>query len=368
MMDVTVTRKQLTDGLKLVTGVAPSQKTLPVLSHVLVEAVDAGLQLTATDLDVWAQTTVPADTTTPGAVLVPVATLVPLVTKMPSAGIQLTEITRGRVRVLCARTDVELASIDRDEFPCEPKVVFNDAPRIVAGDLQRLVKYVAFAASREPSRPTINGILLTLDADGLCMVATNGARMSVARVSSRHDVGNWIVPRKAMEHLGALFGATDEVVFGHHDEWFGVQSDRTMLCARTIHGPYVKYQQVIPSNGQLDKSATVDRAALLAAVERVRVVTDAVNRIQLTFADDAIELDVNTSDLGHGRDRVDCAYSDPPVSASFNAVYVIDVLKSQPTSQVQIRLGGPVQPTCWDPVGLEDGTTYRHVLVPLREK
>lgn len=368
-MDVTATRKQLVDGLKLVTGAVPLQKTLPVLSHVLIEAVDAGLRLTATDLDVWAQTTVQADIKTPGAALLPAGTLVPLVAKLPNASVHLTGITRARVRIECARSDVELAGIDRNEFPKEPEVAF-DAAHVVVSDLQRLIRCVAFAASREPSRPIINGVLLTLDANRLGMVATNGARMSIAHVSSPGNVGKWIVPRKAIEQMGALFGATDEVAVGRHGEWFGLRSDRTMLCARTIEGPYPNYQKVVPGNDQLDKAATVDALALLAAVERIQVLTGATNTIRLTFVDDLIEVEANTSDLGHGCDLVDCAYNGPSASVSFNAKYVVDVLKYHPTTQVQIRLGDTkrVQPVCWDPVDIEDGTQYRHVLVPLRER
>ena len=59
-MKFTVTKQALLDGLQRIQNIVSNRVTLPVLSNVLLETTENGLQLTATDLEVSVRTETPA--------------------------------------------------------------------------------------------------------------------------------------------------------------------------------------------------------------------------------------------------------------------------------------------------------------------
>jgi DNA polymerase-3 subunit beta len=60
-MKFTITREKFQEGLVAVAASVPTKTTLPVLSNILVEAVQDGIRLSGTDLDIAVSTLVPAE-------------------------------------------------------------------------------------------------------------------------------------------------------------------------------------------------------------------------------------------------------------------------------------------------------------------
>lgn len=181
-MKFTITRDKLQEGLIAVAASVPTKTTLPVLANILVEAVDDGLRLSGTDLDIAVSTKVPAEVDTAGAVTLPAKKLVEIVRELPSGAIRITAAGEQRVNLECGRSKFKLLGIPRDEFPSFPAVSFGESWSVTSGDLQKLISHVAFAASTEESRPILNGVLWELREDRMRMVATNGHQIGRAHV------------------------------------------------------------------------------------------------------------------------------------------------------------------------------------------
>ncbi|MGH7658582.1 MAG: DNA polymerase III subunit beta, partial [Gemmatimonadales bacterium] len=175
-MKFTIAREQLQQGLAAVAASVPAKTTLPVLSNILVEATKDGLRLSGTDLDIGVSTTIPASVDQEGAITLPARKLVDIVRELPNAAIRFTGSGEQRATIECGRTRFKLLGLPREEFPAFPTVKFDDAWRTSAGELQKLIEHVAFAASTEESRPILNGVLWELRPDRMRMVATNGHR------------------------------------------------------------------------------------------------------------------------------------------------------------------------------------------------
>lgn len=70
-MKVTVERSTLLKSLGHVHRVVERRNTIPILSNLLLSAVESGLKLKATDLDIEVVETIAADVAEPGATTVP---------------------------------------------------------------------------------------------------------------------------------------------------------------------------------------------------------------------------------------------------------------------------------------------------------
>jgi DNA polymerase-3 subunit beta len=366
-MKFTITREKLQEGLVAVAASVPAKTTLPVLANILVEATKDGVRLSATDLDIAVSTLIPAEVDTEGAVTLPARKLVEIVRELPSGGIRVTGTGEQRVQLECGRSKFKLLGISKDEFPRFPPVKFDRPWTVSAGDLQKLIGHVAFAASQEESRPVLNGVLWELRPDRMRMVATNGhrlAKMDIAAAGGKESA-DLIVPPKALEQIRRLFSPSDEIALATSENHIGFRSGQTLVFSRLIEGPYPNYEQVIPREN--DKVATVDRQTFSAALRRVGVVaSDQTHRVRLAFTAGLAKFSVSTPDLGEAHDEIALTYEGDPLEIGFNANYLLEVLKYMPTDEVRLTFKAPERAATVEPVGWEENASYLCLVMPLR--
>ena len=138
-MKCSIAQTELLQALGLISSAVPSRTTLPVLSNILVEATDEGLQMTATDLDLSVTTRAMADVKAESALTVPAKKLLELVRKLPKEELKLEakDLTlnigskTGRFKFLCIRPE---------EFPARVTVAPDTSLTIDARQLERMVK------------------------------------------------------------------------------------------------------------------------------------------------------------------------------------------------------------------------------------
>lgn len=366
-MKFTITREQLQEGLVAVAASVPSKTTLPVLANILVEATKDGLRLSGTDLDISVTTTVAASVDQDGAITLPARKLVEIVRELPSASIRMTASGEQRVTLECGRSRFKLLGLPREEYPAFPAVKFDGAWTAKAGDLQKLIGHVAFAASTEESRPILNGVLWELRGERMRMVATNGHRLARMEIPTRGSgaQADLIVPPKALEQIRRLFSPEDEIEIAKSENHLGFRSERTQVFTRLIEGPYPNYEQVIPREN--DKAATVDKASFTSALRRMSIVaSDQTHRIRMGFSSGTCKLSVQTPDLGDANEDLSVSYDGDPIEIGFNAAYLLEVLKYMPTEEVRFTFKAPERAATCEPVGWDDPASYLTLVMPLR--
>jgi DNA polymerase-3 subunit beta len=367
-MKFTITREQFQEGLQAVAGSVPTKTTLPVLSNILVEATHGGVRLSGTDLDIAVSTTVPASVDQEGSITVPARKLAEIVRELPNASIRITASGEQRVTIECGRSKFRLLGLPKDEFPAFPAVKFEGGWKATAGNLQKLITHVAFAASTEESRPILNGVLWELRPDRMRMVATNGhrlARMDVPTATAGGAQADLIVPPKALEQIRKLFSAEDEIEVARSENHLGFRSATTQVFTRLIEGPYPNYEQVIPREN--DKVMTADKGAITSALRRMSIVaSDQTHRIRMAFANGSCKLSVQTPDLGEAQEEVTVTYEGDALEIGFNAAYMLEVLKYIPTDEVRMTFKAPERAATCEPVGWDDPASFLALVMPLR--
>jgi DNA polymerase-3 subunit beta len=248
-------------------------------------------------------------------------------------------------------------------------VKFEDGWRSRAGDLQKLVAHVSFAASTEESRPILNGVLWELRPDRMRMVATNGHRLARMDVPVASGIGkgqaDLIVPPKALEQIRRLFSDQDELDIARSENHLGFRSATTQVFTRLIEGPYPNYEQVIPREN--DKSMTADKGALSAALRRMSIVaSDQTHRIRMGLTHSSCKLSVQTPDLGEAQEEMSVSYEGDPLEIGFNAAYLLEIMKYMPSDEVRLTFKAPERAATCEPVGWNDPASYLTLVMPLR--
>ena len=324
-MRFTIMRQNLHNALAAVSAAVPSKTTLPVLSNILFDAVEDGVRMSGTDLDVAVRVQVPAEVQEQGSLTAPGKKLQEITRELPDQPVEVA--TRGdQIELRCGRSHFKLNGLPADEFPALPEVDFEAGWGVRGADLHNLIQHTAFAVSTEESRPILNGVLWELRDGMMRMVATNGhrlARMSVPAASSSSPSTDFIVPPAALQQVQRLFRGDDEIGVSRSGNHLGFRAGGTEVYTRLIEGSYPNYEQVIPKDN--DKQAVVEKRALESAVRRMAVVaSDQTHRIRLAFEDGRVHLNVLTPDLGEGHDELELQYQGEELEIGFNANYLLE--------------------------------------------
>jgi len=367
-MRLTISREKLQEGLAAVGAIVPAKSTLPVLNNILVEAVDRSIRFSSTDLDIGVTTEIAADVIEKGGITIPAKKLIDIARELPPTPVQLSSIGEQRLVLDCGRSHFKILGLPQSEFPAFPNVKFTQNWRILSAHLQQLIGHVAFGVSTEESRPILNGILWEVKADSMAMVATNGhrlARMQIEQHVPKGNIGDLIIPPKALDQIRRLFPADEELEIGKGENHLAFRSPFTTVYTRLIEGPYPPYDQVIPRDN--DKTVIIDKIALISALRRMSVIaSDQTHRIRMTFNAGILRFSVQTPDLGEAQDELAVRYTGDPLDIGFNANYLLEILRYMPTDEVKMTLKAPERAATIEPEAWTEDAKYLCLVMPLR--
>jgi DNA polymerase-3 subunit beta len=377
-MELRISVAELSRIVSLAQGIVQRKNTVPVLSHVLLDAtVDADgngrLQLTATDLDVGVKSSRACEVIAPGAVSIPARALADMVRVLPGPDVVLKRLPNQHVEVKSGRTKARLMALSADEFPTLPAY---DAAHFVAVDRTLLVDMVdktMYAASNDETRPNLNGVFFEppSTADGpLTMVATDGHRLvrverTFAGANGFRLKGPVILPKKGLNELKRVLDGTDgnePVELGFHDNHAVVRRGSTLLGMRLVEGQFPDYKQVIPKLA--DKVVRLTRQDLLDSLRRVSVlVQDKLQPVKVTLGRDQLLVSCTNPETGEISDDVPVEYAGAGLEVAFNARYIVEALASLDDKNVLLKVTDNLSPGLL--VGVDEP---RHlcVVMPMR--
>ena len=362
-MDLQVARDPFLRALQLVQNIVEPRQTLPILANVLLDAQEGGLHVAATDLEVGVRVAVPAIVARPGAITLAARKLVELVRELPAQPITLKLQENGWVQLLCGPAAFRLVGLPAEEYP---PLETGSADSWVAVDgarLRAMLARTSYAMSQDESRPFLNGLFLVVKKGELRLVATDGHRLALARMSVEADGEmTGIVPRKAVGEMGRVLSAGDETTLALRENQFFLRTPGFVLASKLIEGTFPSYEQVLPKSHP--RRLTVEREALIAALRRVSVVADDRTRpIRLTVAPGALRLSASSQELGEAEEVLPAEFEGEELMIGFNTRYILDALGPMEGDRVVVELKDSLSPCVFKSAADED---HLCVIMPMR--
>lgn len=371
-MEATVKKFDLLRELQLAQGVVERKTTIPILSHLLLEAKGEGLRLTATDLELGIKSGCGAKVKKEGSGTVPARRLFEIVRTLPDAAIKLKTLENHRLELRCERSHFKLLGMARENFPALPEFP-HPLVQIPAGLLQTLIAKTAFAISLEESRYTLNGALLLLKPDSVTMVATDGHRL--AHIEAPYKLNGLkaevrvLVPKKAMGELSRLLGEADgktKVEFARDDSHLFFRVGGRLLISRLLTGQFPNYEAVLPREN--NRIVVLDRDLITSAIKRADLVADQRSHaIRFALDKEKVEISATSSEYGEAHEELipPKAYSGDPIQIGFNATYLLDFLNAAAAGPISFEFKDDQSAGQARPLAEED-LKYRYVVMPMR--
>jgi DNA polymerase III subunit beta len=381
-MELTVPKKDLLKLLTRMQGVAERKSTMPVLSNVLL-AVDgpSTLRVAATDLYLALVGRLTVDVSKGGSVAVSAKDLLERVRMMPEGPIHLSSQDNATTTIKAAGSArrYTLRGMPGDDFPPLPTPSEGSPSLAIDVDvLQELVQKTHFSISGDETRAHLNSALFEWDGDVVRMVTTDGHRLSKmeVKVTGRQASATMLIPLKAIQELRRL--SDDILAEGKDGPKEGApraqlqitqsgssaffQGGGMSFAVRLVDAQFPPYAQVIPQ--QSEKLVRVPRAPFAEALRAVSVAaSERTGGVKLGLSQGTMRITTESPESGEGFDEIPVEYAGANITIGFNAKYFLDVLGALDEDEVQLGLGGELDPAVVRPVGPRQ---FLAVVMPMR--
>ncbi len=366
-MDVTLNRTTVLQELSVLQGVVERRTTIPILSSILVEAIDSRLHMVATDLDMTILTSCPAEVHVAGRLTLESRVAQELFRNLPSEELSL-RLDGDAVEIISGRFRSRMSVADAGEYPTVPDVPDAGSYGLSLNLFQLMLQRVAFAITKDDPKFQLNGALVKLLPGEIEIAATDGHRLAVVRAQvpeGQPPFEQQLFPRKLLAEFARF--ADEEVVLSAGDNHLGFRMGDRTLVSRIVELRFPQYERVIVRNHPY--RARVDRKELLASLRRVSLMAHEKARgVRFRF-DPAGEIKLVSIgyERGSAEEVLAATYQGEIMEIALNAQYVMDVLQvlDGDTVDFQLRDGNSqcvIVPVDDDP-RLEE---YIYVLMPMR--
>ncbi|GMU90957.1 MAG: DNA polymerase III subunit beta [Candidatus Hydrogenedentota bacterium] len=368
-MKIRISRQDLLDAVNKVKTVVSPKSALPILSHILMEAKDSTVKLTATDLKVSIECNADCTVDEEGSLTVSSQRLSSILSELPECEVTLDLSGNNVINIEAAgKIHTKLFSMSAEEFP--PVRSCEGIEPILLGQrlLKRMFQKTSFAICTDQARYNLTGLLCELVDGKLTTVATDGRRMSL--FSEREGIPKdlnikVIIPGKMINELERLLGEEGEVQVYLDETQAAFQFGSVRLVTALIEGNFPNYDMVIPKKH--DKEAVIETAAFLEAVRRTRTMTnDKFNSVRFTVNGSSLKLHVVTPEVGEYEEEMQVEFEGGSIDVAFNPDFILEVIRRIETEKLCFILKDGSSPGLIKPYEGKSSHQYMNVIMPIR--
>jgi len=353
-MELKIGVQDLAKALGRSQGIVEKKSTMPILSHVLLEARKAGqLVVSATDLDLAVSSDHACEVLKEGSLAVSARHLYEIVRALPEASVTLKRAQNNYLEVKSGSAEFRIVGLPAEDFPALPrfdKVPFAD---VDASLLLDMIERTFFAVSTDETRYNLNGVFFEPGQGGLRLVATDGHRLSLAEKPVEATFGlkrGVILPKKGLSELKKLLAEVAEsgeekpqARLGFLENSAIFKRPDVVLVMRLIEGLFPDYKQVIPKAGE--KLVKLSRSRFSDTLRRISLLSsDKAHAVKLDLSAGTLRVLSQNPDLGEAKEDVPVDYQGEPLKIGFNARYLTEVLAVLQSADVVLELADDLSP------------------------
>lgn len=370
-MKFNVSSSKLFSQLQAVSRVINNKNALPILDDVLFELAGNELKLTASDGETTIRTAIEVDGVEgSGKVASAAKLLLETLREFSDQPLAFTiDENNFAVNMVSQNGTYSFVGVNGNEYPEMPQdEVDAQVLTLPATTLQSAIEKTIFCTADDPLRPVMNGIYFDITAENVTMVATDAHRL-VKYTNNSVKTGieaNFILPKKPASLLKNLLAKEEgdvKITFGVKNARF--EFDKTIVVCRRIEGRFPNYNAVIPQSNQ--NIVTIDRQTIINACKRVAVfANNGTAQLRLALTENQIKISAQDIDFStSAEEMIQCDYQGTAMAIGFKAPFLIDLLSTVGTTDVQLKLADPARAGLILPVGEESNEEVLMLLMPM---
>ena len=368
-MQLIIENNLLQESLNIVTRALPARPAKDVLKGVSLSASDNLLTLVCTDGNMTIETSVPCTVDEPGQAVIDGKILADMVRKLSGGAVYLNVNDRQVAAIRCNGFRSSITGMNPIDFPDTPAVHTQTKIHMQAKEFRDMINHVAFSIASDESRKILTGCLLEILPFEIRMVALDGFRMAIERISGTFDIGEeqnsvrCVIPGRVITELGKILpDSEDPCCITLDKNRMEVRMDQTVFITQQLLGEYIDYNRILPT--QYSTKVKINRTDLATAISQTSIMATVGknNLIRMTFDENGLDAS-SAADLGSTNVSIPADVQGNPVNIAFNAKYVDDVIRNITDEELIMSFNSSVSPCIITPV---EGDKFLYLILPIR--
>lgn len=365
-MKAIVSKSDLRDALSRVIPAVAIKPSTPVLAGIYLQAENDDLTIRATNFELDITADIPANVEAEGKTVVTGKHFVQITNKLGGEIVTLATTDDNQLTIRSEAASFDILTMDADDFPAPTKLDEGGADfRISRDTLKNLIRRTAFAcAAKDSFRPIFMGVNFIVSDTEIKAVATNTTRIAIAKGTTFDpDKVNVIIRAADLRALQSAFSSDSIITCEFDKKYAAFVFEDTRFITRLIDGAFPPADKIIPPT--FKTTAEVDKAELLAAVNRIQIIAAEADyrQVMFKFTDDGLELSSNSNSTGKAIEHLDANVSGDDIEIAFNYQYLVDALKTFDSKTIRIGMNEELTPAVFTG---EDDEGFVYVATPLR--
>ena len=371
-MKATINKNDILPVLSKIQGLAGRKTSLAITTNVLIQTVESGISITATDLETGFEGIYPASVDAQGVIAINARKLYEIVRDFPSEDIYVNEVENHWVEIGNQNVEYHIVGLNPDDFPEVPKIEAVEFFEIDSAAFHKMIeKTVIISGASDDNRAHIIGIYAERiqqdDQKLFRMVSTDGSRLSKADFVFNKDFelpqgDNILIPKKGLVEVAKFLDSEGPVKIGIKDNNFIVKKEKETLIIRLLEGDFPEYGDiVVKSDGH---NIILDRQLFLMMLKRMSILSsDEYKGVIFHFTEDKLVINSTNPDIVESKEDMELAYKGDSVEVMYNPRFFIDTLGVLDEEKIVLNIVDDQKPCKLEG---EKDNSYLSVIMPMR--
>lgn len=371
-MKFSTKKRDILEVLSKIQGMTGRKSNLAITSNVLIQTTDAGISITATDLETGFVGQYPAINEIDGAIAINGKKIYEIVRDFPTSEIIFHEIENRWVEINNHQVEYHIMGMNPDDFPELPNIGDVNFIEMESAVLKKMIEKTAYIAGEaNDKRAHINGVYLTHhqgeNGIELRLVSTDGRRLSKVdgECSSRLDFDSSdgvLVPKKGVNEVAKFLEMDGTVQVGIKNNQLIVKKESEVITVRLLEGDFPNFNDLIIVEGY--DEILIERQAFLMMLKRMSILSsEEYKGVIFHFDNEKLKVSATNPDIGESKEETGISFSNIPFEVAFNPKYFIDSVSLIGDENVVIRIKGDEHPCL---ITGDKDASYLSVIMPMR--
>jgi DNA polymerase III subunit beta len=354
-MHIQLPQKDLETAASIVSSLIDrSAGPMPVLSNLLIDVTEQGVQFRGTDMEAMVTVNLNATIHETGRTTVPADKFRELVRLLPPMAEVELEESNNKVHVQCETNNYNLMTLPAEDFPVWPASAGTTKFQISQRMLKNLIDATTYALPSKDHRRVLLGVFFELENHDLQLTATDGKKLARMSTTIPEVEGNGtasiVVPRKVLENVSRYLGTEGPVEVEITDpetsnaRQIVFRFENVLYRCNGIDGKYPDCNAVIPKDFPIQ--IKINREVVLQGAKRAGVVAndEKSKSIVLLIENNSCEFRSMAHDIGTFSGKIPLDYDGAPLELAFNFEYLVETLSRFNSSELTILIKSPKSP------------------------
>ena len=365
----TVNKNDIIDVLSKIQGLSGFRSGLAITETVLIRSCDAGIKITATDLETGFEGTYPALIETEGNVAINARKLYEIVKEFPANEININDVENDLIAISGKNIKYSISGMNPSDFPDFPSREDIDFFNVNSAALKMMIdKSLVISEATGDSRAHMRGVLMDINGDDrkIKMVSTDGGRLTHFDFIYNMDTNSpddirAIVPKKGLKEVSKFLSENGDIQIGVKDNSLAIKKDKEVFIIRLLEGDFPEYKDIVKKNGDI---ISLNRKQFLMMLKRMSILSsENYKGAVFTFSDKMIAITTTNPDIGESKEEMSIEFKGEHITAVFNPKFIIEILNAIEDDIVNINIIDGNSPCL---IYGEKNKSFLSVIMPMR--